>query len=128
MSEKSRSRGCFDQQYGKRAQALLKSGSKHIYQIHSSLPRILSWKKSLFLTCKFLRLLVKTFGANEKYLAEHSDNLTIPFQMQLSQKQKTFSEFFDEFLKSTLNFKHFARKDDLHSFCIFEGPDSANLK
>ena len=35
--------------------------------------------------------------------------------MQLSQKQKTFHEFFFAVLKSTLNFKHFAETDDTHS-------------
>ena len=32
--------------------------------------------------------------------------------MQLSGKQKTFSEFFAAFLKSSLNFEHFQQKDD----------------
>ena len=35
--------------------------------------------------------------------------------MQVSQKQKTFSEFFLAFLKSMLKFKHFPKKDDPHS-------------
>ena len=47
--------------------------------------------------------------------------------MQLSQKQKTFSQFFAAFLKSTLNFKHFESKDDPHRFCIFEVTDSENV-
>ena len=38
--------------------------------------------------------------------------------MQLSQKQKTFSEFFSAFLKSSLNFEHFQKKDDSHSWGI----------
>ena len=43
------------------------------------------------------------------------DNLPQPIQMQLSQKQKTFSEFFFAFLKSILNFKHLPKKDDPRS-------------
>ena len=39
------------------------------------------------------------------------DNLPQPIQMQLSEKQKTFSEFFFAVLKSILNFKHFPKKD-----------------
>ena len=35
-----------------------------------------------------------------------------PIQMQLSRKQKRFSEFFAAFLKSSLNFEHFQQKDD----------------
>ena len=33
-----------------------------------------------------------------------------PVQMQLSRKQKTFSEFFSAFLKFILNFQHFENK------------------
>ena len=35
--------------------------------------------------------------------------------MQLSQKQDNSSEFFFAFLKSTLNFEHFAKKEQPHS-------------
>ena len=127
MSKKSRFRGCFDKQYGKRAQALLKSASQHLYHIHRSLPRKLSWKKSLLLTCQILGLLVNTLAADEKYPVLNRENLTIPIQMQLSQKQKTFSQFFAAFLKSTLNFEHFEKKDDPHRFCISEITDSENV-
>ena len=34
--------------------------------------------------------------------------------MQLSPKQKIFSEFFPKFLKSNLNFDNFPQKDDSH--------------
>ena len=34
-------------------------------------------------------------------------------QIQLPQKQKTFCQFFFEFLKSMLNFKHFPKKKTL---------------
>ena len=44
--------------------------------------------------------------------------------MQLSGKQKTFSEFFAAFLKSSLNFEHFQKKDDSHSWGISEITDS----
>ena len=54
-----------------------------------------------------LRLLVNTLAADEKYLVLHRDNLTIAIQMQLSQKQKTFSQFFAAILKSILNSKYF---------------------
>ena len=35
--------------------------------------------------------------------------------MLLSGKQKSFSEVFSSFLKSTLNLEHFEKKDDPHS-------------
>ena len=43
--------------------------------------------------------------------------------MQLSQKQKTFSQYFCAFLKSSLNFAHFQKKDDSHSSGISEITD-----
>ena len=44
--------------------------------------------------------------------------------MQDSQKQKTFSDFFSEFFKSSLNFKHFKKKVDPHSWGISKNPES----
>ena len=43
--------------------------------------------------------------------------------MQVSQKQKKFSEFFAAFSKYTLNFKNFQKRDDAHTFFIFEVTD-----
>ena len=100
MSKTARFRGPFDKQHGKRGQALLKSTLQHLDDIHRSLPRKLSWKKSLLLTCQILGLVVKTLARNEKYLVLQRDNLLIPIFMQLSMKQKTFSNFFTAFLKS----------------------------
>ena len=67
---------------------------------------------------KFLRLFIKTLNHDEKYFLLYRDNLTQPIQILLSQKQKTFSQFFSAFLKSTLTFAHFQTKDDPHSRCI----------
>ena len=47
--------------------------------------------------------------------------------MQLSEKQKTYSQFFTAFLKYRLNFQHFGKEDDSHSFCIFQVTDSENV-
>ena len=72
----------------------------------------------MLVLCKFLRLLVKTLTDDEKYSLLYRENLTQPIQIQLSQKPKIFSEIFSAFLKSTLNFAHFPKKDDSHSRCI----------
>ena len=65
---------------------------------------------------KILRLFVNTLTVNDKHYLLNRDNLTQPIQMQLSQKQKSFSEFFFfAFLKSILNFIHLAKKDDARS-------------
>ena len=127
MSKKSRFSGCLYKQHGKHAQTLLKSASQQLYHIHWSLERTLCSKKSLLLTCKILGLLVNTLATDEKYPVVNRDNLTIPIQMQLSQKQKTFSEFFAAFLKFTVNFEYFEKTDDPHRFCIFEVTDSENV-
>ena len=51
--------------------------------------------------------------ANYEYSRSNRENLPLPLQMQLSEKPKTFSEFFIAFLKSTLNFEHFKNKMSL---------------
>ena len=64
---------------------------------------------------KILSLFVNTLTVNDKHYLLNRDNLTQPIPMQLSEKQKTFSEFFFAVLKSILNFKHFPKKDDPRS-------------
>ena len=59
---------------------------------------------------KILRPFVNTLTEDDKYCLLYKDNLTQPIQIHLSQKQKTFSDFFSAFLKSTLNFEHFQKK------------------
>ena len=120
MSKKSSFRGCFDKQYGKCPQTLLKSASQRLYHIHLSLESKLCSKKSLLLTCQILGLLVKTLAANEKYPLLKRDNLTIPIQMQLSQKEETFSLFSLAFLKSRRNFEHFDKKSVFIDFVILK--------
>ena len=44
-------------------------------------------------------------------------------QMHLSEKQKSFSQFFCAFFKSTSTFEHFQKKDDPHTLCISEITD-----
>ena len=98
------------------AQVMLKSTPQHFYHIDWSWQNQLSWKKSLLLPLKILALLVSTSTADEKYPVLNRDNLTIPIQMELSQKEKTFSEISDSFLNSILNFKHFEQKMMLIAF------------
>ena len=52
---------------------------------------------------------------DEKHYVLTGDNLTQTIQMQLSQKQKIFSELFFAVLKSILNFKDLRKKDDPRS-------------
>ena len=127
MSKKSCFRRPFDKQRRKPAQALLKYAPKHLYHIHRSMPSKLSWKNSLLLTCKILGLLVNTLATDEKYPVLNRENLTILIQMELPQKQKTFSELPAAFLKSRFTFVYFEKEHDPHSFCISEITDSENV-
>ena len=127
MSKKSPFRGWFDKQDHKRAKTLFQFGSQHLDENHSSLARKLCSENSLLLTCQILVMLVNTLVANEKYPVLNRDNLTIPIQMQLSQKQKTFSSFFAAFLNSSWNFERLEKKNDPYSFCIFEVTASENV-
>ena len=120
MSKKSSFRGPFDKQHCKRAEALFKSASVHFYPIDWSVKSQLSWKKSLLLTCHILGLLVNTLATDEMYPLLKRDNLTIPFQWQLSHKEETFSLFSAAFLKSRWNFQHFDKKDAIIDFVILK--------
>ena len=120
MSIKSRFKGSFKKQHGKRPQTLLKFAWQKLYHIYWLLWRQLSFKKFLLVICKISRLFPNTLSADGKYSLLNRDNLTQPIQMQLSRKQKTFSEFFSAFLESSLNFEHFQKKDDSHSWGISE--------
>ena len=120
MSKKSRFSGWINKQYGKRAQAFLKYVSQHLYRIHWSITTKLCSKMSPLFTCKILGLSLNTLAVDEKYLYLYGENLTIPIEMQLSEKQNTFSNFFSPFLKFRLSFEHFEIKDHPHSFCISE--------
>ena len=42
---------------------------------------------------KVLRIFVNTLTVDEKHYLVNRDNLTEPIQVELSQRQKTFSEF-----------------------------------
>ena len=64
---------------------------------------------------KTLRQFVNTLTVDDKHYLLNRDNLTQPIQIHLSQKQKTFSEFFFVFSKSILNSKHLPKKDDSQS-------------
>ena len=63
---------------------------------------------------KILGLFVNTLTVDDKHYMLNRDNVTQPIQIQLSQKQKTFSKFYFAFFKSILNYKHLPKKVDLH--------------
>ena len=50
-------------------------------------------------------------ATDDRYSRRNMLNFTQQFEPPLSQKQKTFSEFFLAFLKFALNLEHFEKKD-----------------
>ena len=59
-------------------------------------------------------------SAVDKCSLPNRDNLMQPIHMQLSEKLKTFSRFFNVYWKSRLSFEYFQKKDDAHSLFISE--------
>ena len=72
----------------------------------------------MLVLCKTLRLFANTLTPDGKYSLLIRDKLTQPLQILISKKQKSFSQFFSSFLKSTLNFEPCRKKDETHSRCI----------
>ena len=71
----------------------------------------MSWKKYLLVICKVLGMFVNILTADDKYSLFNRDDLRQPIQMQLSQKEKTFSQFVSEILQAILHFQHFQKID-----------------
>ena len=69
----------------------------------------------MLVLCKTLRLFANTLTPDGKYSLLIREKLTQPLQILISKKQKSFSEFFSSFLKSTLNFEPCQKKDESHS-------------
>ena len=63
-------------------------------------------------------------SAVDKCSLPNRDNLMQPIHMQVSQKLKTFSRYFNVFSKSRLNFEYFQKKDDAYSLFISEATAS----
>ena len=101
-------------------QTLLKSARHHYYPLFSSIRGKWSWKKSPSVWYEILRLFVNALTADDKYSGSNMQNLPQHFQTPLSQKQKTFSEFFVVFLKCAWNLEHFEEKYKYPSLIISE--------
>ena len=65
-----------------------------------------------------LKTVFNTRSAVGKCSLPNRDNLMQPIHMQLSQKPKTFSGFFNVFSKSRLNFEYFHKKYEAHILFI----------
>ena len=70
---------------------------------------------SLVVINKILSLFVNTLIVDEKHYMLTRQNLMETIQIQLSQKQEIFFQFFLAFLKSILHLEQFPKNDDPHS-------------
>ena len=61
---------------------------------------------------------------DDKYYRRNMLNFTPQYEPPLSQKQKTFSQFFLAFLKCALNLEHFEKRDQYPSLVISKVIDS----
>ena len=64
---------------------------------------------------EILGVFLNILTSNGKYTVQDVENLQLSIEIQLSEKRKTFSQFFVLFVESTSNFKHFEKKHDGHS-------------
>ena len=115
LSKKRCFRTRFDSEHMKDSQILAKSPWEQFYHVFFSFSGKLIWIISSLVLGEILGVFVNTLTADVKYPVQGCENLQVPIQMQLSEKGKTFSEFFVWFLDSTSNFEHFERKNDRHS-------------
>ena len=80
-------------------QVLAKSPLEHFYHVFSSFGENLIGKISPLVLGKILGVFLNTLTSDDKYPVEDSENFQLPMQMQLSEKRKTFFEFFFHFWK-----------------------------
>ena len=64
---------------------------------------------------EILGVFLNILTSNGKYTVQDVENLQLSIEIRLSEKRKTFSQFFALFVESTSNFKHFEKKHDGHS-------------
>ena len=81
---------------------------------------IRSRKWSVLVISELLGQFINTLTADYKYSRQNLENLSQQDPMQISLKLKNCSRFFIPFLKSTLNFEYFVKKDQSKSLSITE--------
>ena len=72
--------------------------------------KLIRLEKSHLERLKFFSRFLNTLTADDKYSLISKDNPMQTIQMNLSQKQNIFSQFFSAFSEWKLNFEHFQKK------------------
>ena len=84
-------------------------------------------QKSLLETWKLFSGFLNTLTAADKYSLISRDNWMQTIQIHLSQKQKTFSEFFSGFFQSALNLEYFQKKMTLIAYVYPKLPTTEDV-
>ena len=95
----------FGSQYVKASQLLGKSPCEPFYHVLWPLLGTLIWNMPSLVLGEIFGMFVNTLTSDRKYPVQGCENLQLPIHMQLSEKKKTFSQFYFPFLESTSNFK-----------------------
>ena len=74
----------------------------------------------ILVTSDLLGQFLNTLTSDYKCSRQNLENLWQQVPRQISRKAQTFSGLFVTFLKSTLNFEYFEKKDQSHSLSITE--------
>ena len=80
----------------------------------------MSCKKSPSVWSEILRLFVNALTVDDKYSGSNMQSLRQQFQTPATQKQKTFSGLFNDFLKCAWNLERFQKKDEYPSLISSE--------
>ena len=120
MPEKPYFRTAFSNQPVNGLETLLKSARHYYYPIFPWIWDKLTWKKSALVRSKILGQFVNTSTAEYMYSRRNMQTFRKQVQTPLSLKQKTFSEVFIAFVKSTWNGEHFQKKGESSSLSISE--------
>ena len=117
-------RSCFRTPFGNQRvnvfQKPLKEARHHYYSFFPWIIGKVSWKKTALLWLEIFTLFANTLTADDKYSCRIRQNFLQQLQTLLSEKRKTFSWFFIEFLKCAWNLQHFEKKDECPSLIISE--------
>ena len=70
----------------------------------------MTWERAPLFKFEIIGVFVNTLTADDKFPVLDSVNLQFPIQMELSSKQKLFSEVFIPFVESSSNFLNIFKK------------------
>ena len=89
--------------------------------------KVMELEKSLLDTWKFLSRFLSRLTTGDNYSRVRRDKLMQTIQMNFSQKQNVFSQFFSAFFESALKFENFLKKMTLMAYVFPKLPTTKNV-